>query len=126
MTISHGEVRLEWECIDAIETTETTTTQTTTTTETTTTTDYDYDNYDGTTSGTTTTTDFTTAWDNSCFRHHAGHDEFRQQIIDGFAVAVESEITDGLLPERRKHPLRFWLTRIFDKNHYDITDEETQ
>ena len=55
MTISHGEVRLDWECIDAIETTETTTTDTTTTTQTTstTTTDFDYDY--GTTSGTLST-----------------------------------------------------------------------
>ena len=124
MTISHGEVRLEWECIDAIETTESTTTQTTTTTETTTTTDYDYDNYDGTTSGTTTTTDFTTAWDNSCFRHHAGHWEFRRQVIDGIAAAVESEITGGLVSEPRRQSFGIWLFKIFDKYHDDITDEE--
>ena len=124
MTISHGEVRLEWECIDAIETTETTTTDTTTTTQTTTTTDYDYDNYDGTTSGTTTTTDFTTAWDNSCFRHHAGHNEFRRQVRDGITSAVESEITAGLVSEPRRQSFAIWLFQIFDIYHDDITDEE--
>ena len=124
MTISHGEVRLEWECIDAIETTETTTTDTTTTTQTTstTTTDYDYDY--GTTSGTTTTTDFTTAWDNSCFRHHAGHNEFRWQVEQGIFAAIESEITAGIVSEPRRAHFGIWLAKIFEIYHDDITDEE--
>ena len=119
MTISHGEVRLEWECIDAIETTETTTTDTTTTTGTTTTTYYDY-----TTSGSTTTTDYTTPWDDSCHRHHAGHDEFYTQVTQAIYEAVQSERDAGLFSAARNDHFSVWLWQIFDIYNEDVTDEE--
>lgn len=122
MTISHGEVRLDWECIDAIETTETTTTDTTTTTETTTTSVYD--DYDGTTSGTTTTTDYTTPSDNSCWRNHAGHDEFYNQVKNAITIAVEREEYAGLFGSSREFHFKSWLISVLDIYHEDVTDAQ--
>jgi hypothetical protein len=124
MTISHGEVRLDWECIDAIETTEITTTDgTTTTTGTTTTSVYDY-HYTTARTTRTTTTDFTTQWDNSCYRHHGDHDEFKLQVVRGIQNAVQGELYAGLIHESRRYHFNLWLTNLFNIYHDDITDEE--
>ena len=73
---------------------------------------------------------FRTPGDDSCYRHHAGYEEFANQVRDGIERGLNNDIytysrrpgtvTNGAL--RRKDQFRVWFTNIFDVWYQDVTE----